>query len=256
MAVRETCGGGALRHEKAVVPGGSAFCTTHWTLICTARDPGDPACAAALETLCREYWYPLYAFVRRRGYSADDAQDLTQEFFHKLLSHDYLQAADRERGRFRTFLLLAMKRFLINEWQKAGRQKRGGGRVPVPIDQGWAEEMYHHEPAEDVTPEVLYERRWALLLLGHAVDAVEKEMAAGGRQELFEALQESLTGSTPSRSYEEIGRELGMSVSAIKASAHRMRLRLRTHMRSEIGKTVMMPEEVEEEISHLFSVFS
>jgi RNA polymerase sigma-70 factor (ECF subfamily) len=249
-------GGGAVLHGWTDVVGGGAFGPTQWTLISTARDPGDPQCTAALESLCRAYWYPLYAYVRHRGYSADEAQDLTQAFFYRLLSHDHLRAADREKGRFRTFLLLAMKRFLANEWQRAGRQKRGGGCVHIPIDQGWAEETYHHEPAENITPETLYERHWAMLLLGRAMDSVEREMASSDRAELFEDLKDCLTGSRPARTYSEIGRDAGMSVSAVKASAHRMRLRLRSHVRRAICETVRTPEEVEDELRHLFDVFS
>ena len=202
------------------------------------------------------YWYPLYAYVRRRGTRAEEAKDLTQEFFHRLLAKDYLRAADREKGKFRTFLLVAMKRFLANEWHRSIAQKRHPGQPFVPIDQGWAEEAYHHEPADEITPEKLYERRWAMLLLERAMEDVRKEMKKLGKMPLFDALKHSLGGDSSSASYAVIATTFNMTEGAVKAAAHRMRKRFRGHLHAAIAETVTSPEEVEDEIRHLFSVFS
>jgi RNA polymerase sigma-70 factor (ECF subfamily) len=221
-----------------------------------AQDKDASACDAALEDLCQSYWYPLYAYVRRRGYSMEEAQDLTQEFFFRLTSKDYLRSADREKGKFRTFLLVAIKYFLANEWHRANAQKRGGGRIIVPIDQGWAEDTYHVEPVDDVTPESLFERRWALLLLERALSAVENDMASANKKVLFDGLKHTLTGASGGDTYSKIAAELDMTENAVKAAAHRMRGRFRSHLRTAIEETVSSKEEVEEEIQHLFKVFS
>jgi RNA polymerase sigma-70 factor (ECF subfamily) len=237
-------------------PSGARFETTRWTLICSAQGVEDTVRASALEDLCRLYWYPLYAYVRRRGNAAEKAKDLTQEFFYRLLSKDYLKAADREKGKFRTFLLVAMKRFLANEWRHDIAQKRNPGQPLVPIDQDWAEDTYFHEPADDVTPETLYERRWALLLLERAMDEVRQQMAASGKENLYEALNHTLGGAGPSKPYAEIARDFDMNENAVTQAAHRMRRSYREKLRAAIAETVARPEDVEEEIQHLLSIFS
>jgi RNA polymerase sigma-70 factor (ECF subfamily) len=224
--------------------------------VCAAQESGEEARAAALETLCGAYWYPLYAYVRRRGYPASESEDLTQEFFRRLLEKDYLKAADQEKGKFRTFLLVAMQRFLANEWHRAHAAKRGGGCTFVPIDADRAEAMYHHEPADQTTPESLYERRWGLLVLERALAAVRQDMEQCGKAALFEALKDALTGSPTGRTYEQIGAEFGLSEGAVKATMHRLRARFRAHIREVIAETVRNTEDVDEEIRHLFSVFS
>ena len=242
--------------EQGKTSKGGRFETTRWTWVCAAQGAEEPSRASALEELCRTYWYPLYAYVRRRGKSAAEAEDLTQEFFRRLLEKDYLKAADQDKGKFRTFLLVAMKRFLANEWHRARAQKRGGEYAFVPIDTGWAEEMYHHEPVDRVTPESLYERRWALLMLERALGAVREDMERSGKGPLFESLKDALTGNPTEQSYAEVAEEFGLSEGAVKATVHRLRGRFRKHLREIIADTVRDDEDVEDEIQHLFSVFS
>ena len=238
-------------------PSGSPrFVTTRWTLVCAARDGEAPSSAAALEDLCRTDWYPLYAYARRRGYSAPEAEDLTQEFFRRLIEKHYLKAADHEKGKFRTFLLVAMKRFLAKEWHRSQARKRGGGQAHFSIDAAWAEEMYHLEPVDRVTPESLYERRWALLVLERALAAVRHDMEQAGRGDLFEALKDALTGNRTTQSYAEIGSAFQLSEGAVKATVHRLRKRFRKHLHEVIADTVREDEDVEEEIRLLFSVFA
>jgi RNA polymerase sigma-70 factor (ECF subfamily) len=232
------------------------FLTTRWTLVCSARGVEETARASALEDLCRMYWYPLYAYVRRRGHSAEEAKDLTQEFFYRLLAKDYLQAADREKGKFRTFLLVAMQRFLANQKQHAHAQKRDPGKPLIPIDQGWVEETYFHEPVDDVTPETLYERRWALLLLERAMEEVRKQMAELGKESLYDALNHAVGGPGEPKPYAEIARDFGISESAVTHMARRMRKRFRDHLRTAIAETVASREEIEDEIQHLLSILS
>lgn len=235
---------------------GGRFDTTRWTWVCAAQETNGPSRAAALEELCRAYWYPLYAYVRRRGNSAEEAEDLTQEFFRRLIEKDYLKAADQHKGKFRTFLLVAMKRFAANEWHRARAQKRGGEYMFVPIDAGWAEDMYHHEPVENVTPESLYERRWALLILERTLNAVREDMERAGKGALFEALKDALASSPKEHTYAEVAEQFGLSEGAVKATVHRLRGRFRKHLRAIIADTVRDDEDVEDEIQHLFSVFS
>ncbi|HVS70562.1 MAG TPA: sigma factor [Phycisphaerae bacterium] len=230
----------------------SDFAVTRWTLVLAAarRDPA-PEAAAALEQLARAYWYPLYAYVRRRGYSAGDAEDLTQGFFAHLLEHHALAHVTRSRGRFRAFLLTAMKHFLINAHHRAAARKRGDKRrVPLSPD---AETRYAHEPADTVTPERLFDRRWALLLLEEALADVAREYAARRETALFNALKCTLTADDgPSRG--TIAGMLGMSEGALKTAAHRLRRRYREAIRRRIAATVADPAEIDEEIRHLFSI--
>src|ERR1035437_8464667 len=169
------------------------FVTTHWSVVLSARQKDSPETAAALETLCRTYWYPLYAYVRRQGHSPHDAQDLTQEFFARLLQKDYLKAAAREKGRFRTFLIVALKRFLANEWDRVRAQKRGGGQPLLSLDAEVAEGRYRIEPVEGATADKVYERRWALTLLDHTITRLREEFTGGGKAAEFERLKACLT---------------------------------------------------------------
>ncbi len=209
---------------------------------------------AALEELCRVYWYPLYAYVRRRGHSPEDAQDLTQEFFARLLEHKWVARADRQRGRFRSFLLSAMSYFLSDEWDKARAQKRGGGVTPVPLQFDTAETRYGHEPADQVTPEQTYERRWALALLEEVLRKLRLEYEEAGRTELFTALHPCLVGERAGLPYKEVAAKLDMSEGAVKSAVHRLRGRYRELLRHEIAQTVAEPGEVDEELRHLFVV--
>ena len=210
----------------------------------------------ALARLCQTYWHPLYAYVRRLGNSPPDAQDLTQEFFARLLAKNYLADADESRGRFRSFLLTALKHFLANEWDKARAQKRGGGQVPIPIDLGSAETACRFEPADTTTAEKIYERRWALTLLEQVLHRLREEYVRAGREKLFEQLKPTLTEASRTVRYAEIAARLGMSEGAVKVAVHRLRLRYREVLRAEIADTVASPGEVEDELRSLFAALS
>jgi RNA polymerase sigma-70 factor (ECF subfamily) len=231
------------------------FVTTHWSVVLSAREAESPQSAAALETLCRTYWYPLYAYLRRQGRLPPDAQDLTQDFFARLLQKDYLQAAAREKGKFRTFLLVAFKRFLANEWDRAHAQKRGGFAPVVSIDEELAESRFAAEPSHNVPPDVLFDRQWAMTLLERAMTQLQAEYVASGRAKLFEYLQSCLAREESALPYAEIAARLNLTEAAVKMAVHRLRARYREILRAEIAHTVSSAEEVEEEIHHLFSAF-
>lgn len=211
---------------------------------------------AALEQLCRTYWYPLYAYVRRRGQPPQDAQDLTQAFFARLLDRNWVADADRERGRFRTFLLTAMSRFLSDEWDKVRAQKRGGGVVHVPVQLDAAETRYGHEPQDNGTPEQYYERGWALALLDMVLRRLQAEYDGMGKGELFAGLNSSLVGDRESQPYTELAAQTGMSEGAVKVAAHRLRKRYRQLLREEIAQTIASTEDVDGELRHLFAVLA
>jgi RNA polymerase sigma-70 factor (ECF subfamily) len=206
---------------------------------------------SALEHLCRTYWYPLYLYVRRQGHPVEDAQDLTQQFFARLLEREYLRLADKTRGRFRTFLLSSLKRFLINEWKQANRQKRGGGFEFVSRDADTVEGRFLAEPADHRTPDKAYERQWALVVLGRVLEQLRAEFASVGRALVFDALKPQLIGDGCDDSYAEIGRRLGMTEANLKVTMHRLRHRFRDLLKQEIRQTVANQTEVEEEIQHL-----
>jgi RNA polymerase sigma factor (sigma-70 family) len=232
-----------------------AFVTTHWSVVLSAQDSSSPKSDAALETLCRTYWYPLYAFVRRQGRSPHDAQDLTQEFFARLLNKDYLKSAEPAKGRFRTFLLMVLKRFLANEWDREHAQKRGGFVPVVSIDQELAESRFAAEPAHQLQPDVLFDRQWAVTLLEHTMTRLQDEYAATGRARLFELLRGCLVKDESALPYAEIAARLKLTEAAIKMAVQRLRTRYREILRAEIADTVASPAEVEEEIQHLFKTF-
>jgi RNA polymerase sigma-70 factor (ECF subfamily) len=219
-----------------------------------AAGQGTPSEAhEALSTLCGLYWYPLYAFTRRQGREAEDARDSVQGFFTRLLEKNDLAAVDRQRGRFRSWLLASLKHYLVNEWNRERAQKRGGGQTPISIDGATAEGLYSLELSHDLTPERLYERRWALTLLEHVLASLAAECARLGKQPLFESLRGTLAGDTGQRSYPELARELGMSPGAVKVAAHRLRGRYRELLRTEIAQTVDHPDEVDDEIRLLLA---
>lgn len=232
------------------------FVTTHWSVVLSARQKDSPQSVAALETLCRSYWYPLYAYVRRQGQGPHDAQDLTQEFFARLLQKDYLKAAAREKGRFRTFLIVALKRFLANEWDRARAQKRGGGQVAVPLDTELAEQRYRVEPAEGATADRLFERRWALTLLDQTMARLREEFTSTGKAKEFDRLKACLTAERGEISYAEIAAALDMSEGAARVAVHRLRRRFREVFREEIANTVSRPEEIEDEVRYLVGVLA
>ena len=229
------------------------FATTHWSVVLMAGHTEEPKALNALEILCKTYWHPLYAYVRRRGHSPDDAEDLTQSFFAWLLQRQWLQRANEERGRFRSFLLTSMSNFLANEWDKSTAQKRGGGRV-VSWQRLEAESQGAWEPADTFTPEQDFERRWALALLNKVMERLDAEFETDGKQALFETLKPCLLGERDGQPYAALASKLRMTEGSIKVAVHRLRQRYRQLLREEIANTVSQPEEVEEEMRHLFKV--
>jgi RNA polymerase sigma factor (sigma-70 family) len=242
--------------SSEVGDGRRVFVTTHWSVVLSARKKDSPQSAAALETLCRTYWYPLYAYVRRQGHSPHDAQDLTQEFFARLLQKDYLKAAAREKGRFRTFLIVALKRFLANEWDRVRAQKRGGGQPLLSLDTELAEERYRIEPVEGATADRIFERRWALTLLDRTLTRLRDEFTAAGKEEEFKRLKACLTAERGEISYAEIAGALGQSEGTVRVAVHRLRKRFRELFREEIAQTVSSAEEIEGEVRYLMGVLA
>jgi RNA polymerase sigma-70 factor (ECF subfamily) len=229
--------------------GPSRFPTTRWTLVVAAGDPRRMEARSALASLCESYWYPLYAYVRRRGYPADQAQDLTQEFFIRVLEGRYLDRAEQERGRFRAFLLTSLKFFLADGADRQRAQKRGGGKV-LSFEIASGEERYQREPAHQETPERIFERRWALSVLGRVVEKLRSEFVHHGRPEHFERLKQFLLGQGDAP-YATLAREMNISEGALKVAIHRLRKRYRELFRQEILDTVADPAEVEPELRFL-----
>jgi RNA polymerase sigma-70 factor (ECF subfamily) len=232
------------------------FVTTRWTAVVAARDEVSPESGEALESLCRAYWYPLYAYVRRLGHQAADAQDLTQEFFARLLEKRWLASADREKGRFRTFLIVALKRFLANEWDRVHREKRGGHAPHLSLDTGLAEARYHSEPALELPADRIYERRWALTLLENAMSRLREEYARGGKHTDFDRLKVFLTADKAGIAYAEVARDLGTTEGAARVAVHRLRRRFREVFREEVAHTVAASEDVDEEMRHLLTALA
>jgi len=232
------------------------FVTTHWSVVVDAGLKDSQRARAALESLCQTYWYPLYAFVRRLGHAPHDAEDLVQSFFARCLSKNYLGAADKTKGRFRSFLLTALKRFLANEWDRTRAQKRGGASQPLSLDAMTAEQGYAREPSDSLSADRLFERRWAMTLLENVLAHLRAEQVEAGRAEAFEVLQDCLTGDGRSVSYAELAKRLDSSEGAVKVAVHRLRRRYRELLQMEIANTVASPEEVEEERRYLLTVLS
>jgi RNA polymerase sigma-70 factor (ECF subfamily) len=244
---------GGMSDRPSSALGVDRFATTRWSLVLAARNSATPNARDALATLCQAYWYPLYTFVRRRGHDADEAQDLTQAFFVRLLEKDYLQVVDQAKGRFRSFLLASLTHFLHNEYDRARAQKRGGGRDPWSLDFRDAEGKYRLEPADLQTPERLFERRWALTLLEQVLARLQDEWTQSGRGELFERLKAYLLEDPNAVPYAETAKDLKTSEAAIKMAVHRMRKRYRALLHEEIGRTVDDPSEIGNEIQALFA---
>lgn len=234
---------------------GAVFVTTHWSVVAAAGRNDTTRAQAALEQLCRSYWHPLYHFVRRRGYSADDAQDLTQEFFARLIQRHAVAAACPQKGRFRSFLLASLKNFLADEWDKARAQKRGGG-LALPLDFRTEETRLETEPVAASTPESAYEKRWAIALLEQVYQRLEQEFGAQGKADQFAALRVALSGARSAVPYAELGCQLGMSEGAVKVAVHRLRQRYRVLLRETIADTVAGPDEVEDELRYLLRVLA
>ena len=238
--------------ESRPIPGKQTFATTQWSIVLAAGDGRLENAVDALSQLCDSYWYPIYAYVRRRGYSAPDAQDLTQSFFARLLEKESLQNADPVRGRFRSFLLTSMKHFLSNERDRASAQKRGGGRATLSLDLAAGESRVNIEPEHDWTPQRLYERQWALTLLELVLGRLETEYQEAGKVRQFELLQGALGGGLQTLSYADVAAELGLSIEAARQAASRMRKRYRALLREEVARTVADPGEVDGELTNLF----
>jgi RNA polymerase sigma factor (sigma-70 family) len=231
------------------------FVTTHWSVVISAAQGEPAAAAAALESLCRTYWYPLYAYVRRKGHAPEEAEDLTQAFFARLLEKGYLARAHPARGKFRTFLLSSMQRFLINEWEKLRAAKRGAGQSAVPWDALELEKQYQSEPSAEDSPETLFERRWAMALLEDVLDQLQSESMRAGKAAQFQALKRVLWGGDW-ESYSAAGLELGMTEGALKLAVHRLKARYRELLRAEVARTVTSRDEVDEELRYLLKVIS
>ncbi len=242
--------------DAPVRPGPRRFATTRWSQVIAAGQAQTAASREALASLCESYWYPLYAYVRRWGHGPDDAQDLTQEFFARLLEKRYLRDADPARGRFRSFLLASLKHFLSNERDKASAVKRGGRATIVPLEIETAEGMYRLEPPDAETPEKVFERRWALTLLQRTLARLRDEFTAGGRREMFARLEGYLTGERETVPYAQLAAELGMTEGAVKVAVHRLRRRFGALLRDEIGETVSDPAQVDDEVRELFRILT
>jgi RNA polymerase sigma factor (sigma-70 family) len=226
------------------------FATTHWSVVLAAKQDASSKANAALEKLCRTYWPPLYAYIRRDGHDATEAQDLTQEFFARLLAKDYLKQLQHQQGKFRSFLLSYLKNFLSEQRRRAGAQKRGGECVFISLNEPAGEDGYLLEPVDEMTPDQVFERRWAQAVLQKALDRLREEYAARGQTVLFELLQNYQPREPGGRSYAQMGADLGMTESAVKSAVQRMRQRHRELLREEIAQTVTRPEEIEEELRH------
>ena len=238
-------------------PQNQSFATTHWSVVLTAGQTESPRAAEALESLCRAYWYPLYVFARRQGSSPEDAQDATQGFFCRLLEKNYLAKADPSRGKFRTFLLGSLKNFLVNEWKRAGRLKRGGGVEFLAMDTLAAEDCYADEPSNESNPDAAYEQSWAVTLIEQVLAALRQEYWAAGKSNLFDELKSLVWGDKNTAytgSYAEVAGRLGLTPGSVKVAMHRLRHRFRELLRSEVARTVAQPEDVDGELRYLISV--
>lgn len=229
----------------------SVFVTTQWTVVLSAARNDTPRARAALENLCQSYWPPLYAYVRRRGNSPADAEDLTQEFFARLLERNAVATVSPDKGRFRSFLLASLNHFLSDEWDKSRAQKRGGGKV-ISVDLQNAETHLAEAAARDLTPEQAFERRWALTLLEQVYQRLAAEYREQGKEKLFDTLRPALAGASAAAPYAELARQLNLSEGAVKVAVHRLRQRYRALLRDTIADTVTGPEEVEDELRYLF----
>jgi RNA polymerase sigma-70 factor (ECF subfamily) len=236
--------------------GSGGFHTTHWSIVLRAGQSDAGLAKKALEDLCQRYWYPIYCFVRRRGYSPEDAQDLTQEFFSRLLASNGLASVDRSKGKFRSFLLASVSHLLANEWNRSQRQKRGGGSLHFSLDVAAAEGRFQLDPSDALTPETIYERRWAETVVDSVTRRLEAEFAEAGMGKRFDVLKVFLVADEEPASYAEAARRLEISDGAVRTAIYRMRQRYGELFRTEISKTVSGPQEMEEELRHFLAVLS
>ncbi|CAN5187089.1 sigma factor [soil metagenome] len=230
------------------------FPATRWSRVVAAGDPSSPDARAALDDICRDYWFPLYVYVRRWGRSPEDAEDLTQGFFARILERGFLADADRSKGKLRTFLLTALKHYLTDEHHKANTLKRGGGKIPLSIDAALAEELYALEPKDEASPDRLYEKRWALTLLDNVLAALRADYARAGKAELFDTLQPALAWNAGGDRYSDLAAALGMKENAVRVAIFRLRRRYGDLLRQQVAETVASPDEVAAELDNLMTV--
>jgi RNA polymerase sigma factor (sigma-70 family) len=235
---------------------GDIFATTHWTVVLAAGRRHTPQSDGALEELCRTYWFPLYAYVRRRGHTKADAEDLVQAFFARFLAKNYLEGLSAERGRFRAFLLASLKHFLINEWKKSQRLKRSGGEKLLSLDWQTADTQFQVAATNEPSPDKAFDREWALALLAKVIERLRAECDAAGKSKQFEQLKIFLTAGKGALSHAEAAKKLGMDETAVRVAAHRLRKRYRILLRDEISQTLTDPAQVDEEMRALFGAFS
>jgi RNA polymerase sigma factor (sigma-70 family) len=245
-------------NEREPIRRADGFPNTMWSEVVAAGENSTPRSRQALESLCSSYWRPLYAYVRRDGHDREQAEDLTQAFFVRLLEKNYLNDYHRERGRFRSFLLACLKHFLANERDRDSAEKRGGGKAVLSLqfNVSDAENEFLHEPPDDQTPEVIYERQWALSVVARVQVRIEREFERAGKARQFEQLRGFISGDDSGLPYREVADKLGVTGGALKVAVHRMRRRFRELLRDEISQTVLIPEEVQEEIGFLMSVLT
>jgi DNA-directed RNA polymerase specialized sigma24 family protein len=235
---------------------GGIFATTHWTVVLAAGRGSSQQEGVALEELCRTYWYPLYAYVRRQGHSREDAEDLTQGFFARLLEKNYLEGVASDKGKFRAFLLVAVKRFLANEWDRANRQKRGGGVMPLSLDWQDADMRYQINPVDNLSPDKLYDRAWALIMLERVITRLRDESGAEGKANLYEQLKPFLMMGKSEIPYATAAAALKLTDGAVRVAVHRFRRRYRELLREEITQTLANPAQADEEMQALFSALA
>jgi RNA polymerase sigma-70 factor (ECF subfamily) len=232
-------------------PRGDVFVTTRWTVVLSAGHKSSPQSDRALGELCQTYWYPLYAFVRRKGHSKEDAEDLTQAFFARFLEKNYLEGLSAERGKFRAFLLASLKHFLANEWDKSQRQKRGGGAQHLSLDWRSADERFHLDPPDPSSPDRTFDREWALTLLEHVITRLREECARDGKLQLFDQAKGYLMVGEQAIPYSDAAKSLGLEEGAMRVAVHRLRKRYRELLRDEIAHTLHDPAQVAEELRSL-----
>jgi len=235
---------------------GGEFTTTHWSVVLKAGDGASPLAFGALEQLCRAYWFPLYVYVRRQGFMPPEAQDITQGFFHQLIAKEFLKDVDPNKGRFRSFLLAAIKHYILNARKHAGRLKRGGDQIMVPFDAGLAETRFQAEPATESTAERAFDRRWAMTVMELGLQRLHEEHRAVGKEALFQGLKKFISAEAAPGEYGELGPRLGLTKNAVGVAVHRLRHRYGELIRAEIANTVAQPIEVEDEMRYLLGLLT
>ena len=243
-------------HVSSTPTGTSRFTTTHWSVVWAAGDSSSPEHEQALSTLCQKYWFPLYSYLRRHGYDSHQAEDCTQSFFAQILEKKYLRQVGPKPGKFRSFLLTALKHFLANEYDRTRAKKRGGGRKLLSLDFENAESQYVLEPSHQLSAEKLYEKSWALTVLERTMGRLETELVSANKQKLFDCLKVYLGAKSSSIPYRDVATELGVTEGAVKVSVHRLRKKCRELLRDEIAQTVTTSDEIDEELRNLFSALS